>query len=98
MGWATVGRIGYEARFDYTAIGNVVNLASRLCSCAEDRQIVTDYSVARHLHDEIPMVDLGTRQLKGLDGQVRVYNIVGPRNERNPTAQANDSSDHEEPA
>ncbi|TGR91754.1 adenylate/guanylate cyclase domain-containing protein, partial [bacterium M00.F.Ca.ET.191.01.1.1] len=37
MGWATVGRIGYGARADYTAIGNVVNLASRLCSSAEDR-------------------------------------------------------------
>jgi adenylate cyclase len=96
MGWATVGRIGYEARSDYTAIGNVVNLASRLCSCAEDRQIVTDYSVARHLHDKIPMVDLGTRQLKGLDGHVRVYNVTA-RKERD-TAQANDSSEHEEPA
>ena len=31
MGWATVGRIGYEARVDYTAIGNFVNLAARLC-------------------------------------------------------------------
>ncbi|TIS79174.1 MAG: HAMP domain-containing protein [Mesorhizobium sp.] len=75
MGWATVGRIGYEARVDYTAIGNVVNLASRLCSSAEDRQILIDYSVARHLHDKIPIVDLGTRQLKGLDGLVRVFNV-----------------------
>ncbi|RUV70087.1 MAG: HAMP domain-containing protein [Mesorhizobium sp.] len=75
MGWATVGRIGYEARVDYTAIGNVVNLASRLCSSAEDRQILIDYSVARHLHDKIPIVDLGTRQLKGLEGLVRVFNV-----------------------
>ena len=78
MGWATVGRIGYEARVDYTAIGNVVNLASRLCSSAEDRQILIDHSVARHLRDKIPIVDLGTRQLKGLDGHVRVYNINTP--------------------
>ncbi|TIL57386.1 MAG: HAMP domain-containing protein [Mesorhizobium sp.] len=75
MGWATVGRIGYEARVDYTAIGNVVNLASRLCSSAEDRQTLIDYSVARHLHDKIPIVDLGTRQLKGLDGLVRVFDV-----------------------
>ncbi|RWM94380.1 MAG: HAMP domain-containing protein [Mesorhizobium sp.] len=75
MGWATVGRIGYEARVDYTAIGNVVNLASQLCSSAEDRQILIDYSVARHLHDKIPLVDLGTRQLKGLDGLVRAFNV-----------------------
>ena len=38
-GVATVGRVGYEARHDYTAIGNVVNIASRLCSAAEDGQI-----------------------------------------------------------
>ncbi|RWP26600.1 adenylate/guanylate cyclase domain-containing protein [Mesorhizobium sp.] len=75
MGWATVGRIGYEARADYTAIGNVVNLASRLCSSAEDRQILIDYSVTRHLPGNMPIVDLGTRQFKGLEGDVRVYNV-----------------------
>ncbi|WP_192177982.1 adenylate/guanylate cyclase domain-containing protein [Mesorhizobium amorphae] len=75
MGWATVGRIGYEARADYTAIGNVVNLASRLCSSAEDGQILIDYSAARHLPSNMPIVDLGTRQFKGLEGHVRVYNV-----------------------
>ncbi|RWO52371.1 MAG: adenylate/guanylate cyclase domain-containing protein, partial [Mesorhizobium sp.] len=45
------------------------------CSSAEDRQILIDYSVARHLHDKIPIVDLGTRQLKGLDGLVRVFDV-----------------------
>jgi class 3 adenylate cyclase len=75
MGWATVGRIGYEARVDYTAIGNVVNLASRLCSSAEDQQILIDHSVARHVEGKVPIVALGTRQLKGLDGHVHVYNV-----------------------
>jgi class 3 adenylate cyclase len=75
MGWATVGRIGYEARVDYTAIGNVVNLASRLCSSADDQQILIDHSVARYLDGKVPIVALGTRHLKGLDGHVRVYNV-----------------------
>ncbi len=42
MGPATVGRIGSENRLDYSAIGNVVNLASRLCSSAEDSEILID--------------------------------------------------------
>jgi class 3 adenylate cyclase len=45
-GEATVGRIGYEGRLDYTAIGSVTNLASRLCSAAEDRQILIDEAAA----------------------------------------------------
>ena len=90
MGWATVGRIGYEARVDYTAIGNVVNLASRLCSSAEDRQILIDYSVARHLGDKIPVVNLGTRQLKGLDGHVRVYDVTTRGTEPDMAPVAND--------
>ena len=75
MGWATVGRIGYEARVDYTAIGNVVNLASRLCSSADDQQILIDHSVARFVGGKVPIIELGTRHLKGLDGHVRVYNV-----------------------
>jgi class 3 adenylate cyclase len=46
-GPATVGRIGYENRFDYTAIGSVVNLAARLCASATDREILADAEVAR---------------------------------------------------
>lgn len=75
MGWATVGRIGYEARFDYTAIGNVVNLASRLCSSADDKQILIDPSVAQSVDGKIQMVALGARHLKGLDEQVPVYDV-----------------------
>ncbi|KLK93803.1 hypothetical protein AA309_07235 [Microvirga vignae] len=46
MGSATVGRIGYESRFDYTAIGSVVNLAARLRVSAVDREILMDAAVA----------------------------------------------------
>jgi class 3 adenylate cyclase len=75
MGWATVGRIGYEGRHDYTAIGNVANLASRLCSSADDQQILIDHSVAHTVRGKIPMVALGARDLKGFDEQVAVYDI-----------------------
>jgi class 3 adenylate cyclase len=36
QGYATLGRIGFEDRFDYTADGAVINLAARLCSAADD--------------------------------------------------------------
>lgn len=76
MGSATVGRIGYESRVDYTAIGNVVNLASRLCSSAEDGQILIDPALAEALHGKLPLVALGTRALKGYDKQLSVYNVA----------------------
>jgi class 3 adenylate cyclase len=76
IGWATVGRIGYEGRADYTAIGNAVNLAARMCSTAEDRQILFDQAVANAAGDNVPVVALGTRQLKGYDRQVPVFGIV----------------------
>ncbi|MCF6114092.1 adenylate/guanylate cyclase domain-containing protein [Mesorhizobium muleiense] len=75
MGWATVGRVGYESRVDYTAIGHVVNLASRLCSSADDQQILVDHSVADAVGIKFPMTALGTRDLKGFDEQVRVYDV-----------------------
>jgi class 3 adenylate cyclase len=75
MGPATVGRIGYESRVDYTAIGNVVNLASRLCSSAEDKQILIDSSVAESVRGNIPLASLGARSMKGYDAPVHVYAV-----------------------
>jgi adenylate cyclase len=45
QGYATLGRIGFEGRFDYAAIGTVTNLASRLCSQAEPWQILVSQRV-----------------------------------------------------
>jgi class 3 adenylate cyclase len=75
MGPATVGRIGYESRFDYTAIGSVVNLAARLCASAEDREILADATVAEAVGDERALVSLGFRLIKGYDHELPVYGI-----------------------
>ena len=73
MGPATVGRIGSEGRLDYTAIGNVVNLASRLCSSAEDSEVLIDSVAAHAVGLRIPLVELDARPLKGYDQHVPVF-------------------------
>jgi adenylate cyclase len=75
MGPATVGRIGYESRFDYTAIGSVVNLASRLCASAADREILVDTKVAEAAGGKRALIPLGSRPLKGYDGELSVFGI-----------------------
>jgi class 3 adenylate cyclase len=74
-GSATVGRIGYEDRLDYTAIGSVVNLAARLCASAADREILLDTELAASVGDKRPLEDLGGRQIKGFDEAIPVFGI-----------------------
>jgi adenylate cyclase len=74
-GSATVGRIGYESRFDYTAIGSVVNLAARLCASAADGEILIDAKVAEAVKDRRPLKGLGNRPLKGYYQAMPVFGI-----------------------
>jgi len=74
-GTATVGRIGYEGRLDYTAIGTVVNLASRLCAAAEDGQFLIDPAAAAEIRHSLPLVALGTRTLRGFAQAIPVFTI-----------------------
>jgi class 3 adenylate cyclase len=74
-GAATVGRIGYENRFDYTAIGSVVNLAARLCASAADREILIDTEAAERVRGKRALAELGDRQIKGFDEAIPVFGI-----------------------
>jgi class 3 adenylate cyclase len=75
IGQATVGRIGYRSRFDYTAIGSVVNLAARLCASAADREILTDEKIAEAVRGKRAVTPLGSRALKGYDREMPVFAI-----------------------
>jgi len=75
QGYATLGRIGFEDRFDYTAIGAVINLAARLCADASDGQILASGRLASSVESIAEMEDLGERTLRGMSRPVAVHNL-----------------------
>jgi class 3 adenylate cyclase len=75
-GVATVGRIGYEGRLDYTAIGSVVNLASRLCAAADNGQILIDGVAASEIVTAIRVTTLGSQPLRGFKDNIVVHSIA----------------------
>ena len=75
MGTATVGTVGYEGRTDYTAIGSVVNLASRLCGDAADAQILLDATLASAVGHVTSVTCVGERPIKGYDRPVQIFAV-----------------------
>jgi adenylate cyclase len=75
QGYATMGTIGFEDRFEYTAIGAVVNLAARLCADAGDGQILTSSRLAAAVSDIVEIEELGERTLRGMSRAVAVVNL-----------------------
>jgi class 3 adenylate cyclase len=81
QGFATLGRIGFEDRFDYSAIGSVTNLAARLCSDAQAWQVlVTDRVLASIEHLAVSEF-VGDLQPKGFSRSVRVHNVSALQHE-----------------
>ena len=77
LGYATLGKIGFEGRFDYGAIGTVVNLAARLCAEARDGQILVSQRVYSAVEGLAHAEALGDLALKGLHKPVPCFNLVG---------------------
>lgn len=76
-GYATLGRIGYEGRFDYAAIGSVTNLAARLCSEAKPWQILVTQRVHAAAEEHVVADAVGDLSLKGFSRPVRAFDIKG---------------------
>ena len=75
-GFATLGTIGFEGRFDYAAIGTVSNIASRLCDEAKPGQILISPRVLVAVEDTMKVEPVGELTLKGIRRPMTAYNVV----------------------
>jgi class 3 adenylate cyclase/putative methionine-R-sulfoxide reductase with GAF domain/DNA-binding FrmR family transcriptional regulator len=75
-GFATLGTIGFEGRFDYAAIGTVSNVASRLCDEAKPGQILISPRVFTAVKDAITVEPVGEFTLKGIGRPLAAYNVL----------------------
>jgi adenylate cyclase len=78
-GFATLGTIGFEGRFDYAAIGTVSNVASRLCDEAKPGQILISPRVLLAVEDAVTVEAVGDFELKGIRRPVAAYNVLAPK-------------------
>ncbi len=78
-GYATCGQIGFEGRFEYTAIGTVVNLAARLCDEAQGGEVLAAERVIVPLADAVVTESAGSIELKGMAGPAAVCRVAGLR-------------------
>jgi class 3 adenylate cyclase len=90
-GFATVGQIGFQERREYTAIGSVINLASRLCDEAGTGQIVIPARVLASVDQSVKVKALGELTLKGFDKPLAAYDVLSwhnpPSNRKSSPAQ-----------
>jgi adenylate cyclase len=73
QGFATLGAFGFEGRWDYSAIGSVVNLASRLSDEARSGQVLIDRRTRAALGDAAEVEPLGPLILKGYSQPVGAF-------------------------
>jgi adenylate cyclase len=75
QGFATLGRIGYEGRFDYAAIGSVTNLAARLCAEAGAGQVLVSQRVFSAVDDVAVGEPVGALELRGFSRPIRAVGV-----------------------
>ncbi len=77
QGYATLGRIGFEGRFDYAAIGSVTNLAARLCATAGSGQVLVAQRVFSAIEGLAVGEPAGDLDLRGFSRPVRAFDVTG---------------------
>ncbi|GAB3764859.1 class 3 adenylate cyclase/CheY-like chemotaxis protein [Nocardioides ginsengisegetis] len=82
QGYATLGKIGFDGRLDYAAIGSVTNLASRLCDAAEPWQVLVSERVFSAAGPLVVGEDAGARELRGFSRRVTTFSVRGVDNSR----------------
>jgi len=76
QGYATIGAIGFEGRWDYGAIGTVTNLAARLCGEAKPGQILISQRMVGTVEELVEVEPVGELTLKGFARPVTAHNIL----------------------
>ena len=79
LGYATVGLVGHEGRYDYTANGSVVVLAARLCAEARAGQVLVTQRVLGAIGEEVEAEPIGELELKGLPRPVAAFDVLAWR-------------------
>jgi len=83
-GFATLGRIGFEGRYDYAAIGTVTNLSARLSAHAAGGQILVSQRVMVGAEDVALGREVGPLELRGFSKPLVAYEIVGLKEDEVP--------------
>jgi class 3 adenylate cyclase/tetratricopeptide (TPR) repeat protein len=81
-GLVFVGRIGDDLRMDYTAVGDVTNLAARMQALAEPGTILVTEATHRLIEGYVRIEALGRKPIKGRDEPVAVFRVAGRRRAR----------------
>jgi class 3 adenylate cyclase len=76
LGYATLGQIGYDRRFEYAAIGSVTNLASRLCDEARPGQILISQRIFGLVEPMVEAARVGDLTLKGFHHPMPAYEVI----------------------
>lgn len=77
QGYATLGVIGFDGRRDYAAIGNVTNLAARLCAAAAGGQVLVDSKVMAQVEDSVELREVEPLTLKGFAHPMAAFLVLG---------------------